>query len=263
MDDNGGPKAMDSSWYICQHYCVSTRPDPTHDVDHSCAFLPEACLTDLNASQRKPYRDLGQVRRQHTLFRSTRFPLQNTQSTELKSDEFLGWDHSWLEKPESAKTLVVDQVGQSSWMVGTGFGDSGNTTTYYAASNRTYLVATVFGYSSAVHESKRQVPYASLACLCPGWAPLPNSDPWDNGTVPSSTACSSSIAHHFMCQGSNIIITYAHIFEIHKANKSTSLIRSAHGRCPRTCKIHTQETFENQQSQGFIPRIQKPGALTA
>lgn len=50
MDGSGGPKAMDPSWYICQHYYVSTRPDPTQDVDHSCGFLPDACLADLNAS---------------------------------------------------------------------------------------------------------------------------------------------------------------------------------------------------------------------
>lgn len=44
---HGLPKAMDPSWYICQHFFVSTLPDPTKGVDHDCSFLPEACQTDL------------------------------------------------------------------------------------------------------------------------------------------------------------------------------------------------------------------------
>jgi hypothetical protein len=46
MGSNGLPKALDPSWFICQHF-VSTVPDPTQDVKHDCSFLPTACQIDL------------------------------------------------------------------------------------------------------------------------------------------------------------------------------------------------------------------------
>lgn len=48
-------------------------------------------------------------------------------------------------------------------MVGTGFGDSSNTTAHYAASNNTYLVATVFGYSSALDEPMEYVAHNGVS----------------------------------------------------------------------------------------------------
>ena len=47
MGANGLPNPMDPSWYICQHYFISTRPDPTQPVDHTCGSLPSQCLSDL------------------------------------------------------------------------------------------------------------------------------------------------------------------------------------------------------------------------
>ncbi|GKT70005.1 hypothetical protein ColTof4_02428 [Colletotrichum tofieldiae] len=41
---------MHSSWYICQHYYVSTVPDPTQEVEHDCSFLPTQCQQDLKSS---------------------------------------------------------------------------------------------------------------------------------------------------------------------------------------------------------------------
>lgn len=50
MGDDGFPKSMDPSWYVCQHTYVSTVPDPTTDVDHGCSFLPTECLDGLRDS---------------------------------------------------------------------------------------------------------------------------------------------------------------------------------------------------------------------
>lgn len=50
---NGLPKSMHSSWYICQHYYISTLPDPTSDIAHDCSFLPSQCQKDLKASLTK------------------------------------------------------------------------------------------------------------------------------------------------------------------------------------------------------------------
>ncbi|GKT61943.1 hypothetical protein ColTof3_09282 [Colletotrichum tofieldiae] len=50
MDSDGFPAKMHSSWYICQHYYVSTVPDPTQEVEHDCSFLPTQCQQDLKSS---------------------------------------------------------------------------------------------------------------------------------------------------------------------------------------------------------------------
>lgn len=50
---NGLPKSIHSSWYICQHYYISTLPDPTSDIAHDCSFLPSQCQKDLKASLTK------------------------------------------------------------------------------------------------------------------------------------------------------------------------------------------------------------------
>ncbi|KAL1856435.1 hypothetical protein Daus18300_010702 [Diaporthe australafricana] len=187
MDGGSVPKAIDPSWYICQHYYVSTRPDPTLDVDHSCGFLPERCLADLNASLTENWGNLDDTI-PCSGYALGSIPVSCRDTLGPVRSDVLGWDLSLFQDPASAKGLVVDEVGQSSWMIGTGFGDSGNTTAYYAASNRTYLVATVFGYSSVVDEAKRQAPHASLACLRPQWALLSGTDPSDNGTSLSPTS---------------------------------------------------------------------------
>lgn len=49
MKKNGVPLPMHSSFHICQHYYVSTLPDPTKGVKHDCSFLPTQCQADLKA----------------------------------------------------------------------------------------------------------------------------------------------------------------------------------------------------------------------
>ncbi|CCC14523.1 unnamed protein product [Sordaria macrospora k-hell] len=61
--------------------------------------------------------------------------------------DVLGFDASYLEDEVGARDATVDQVGRYSWMVGDGFQEPSTETTYHAAANRTYLVATVFGLS--------------------------------------------------------------------------------------------------------------------
>lgn len=78
---------------------------------------------------------------------------------------------SKLADTATAKTSTVDEVGQYSWMIGTGFSDPNNQTSYYAAYNRTYVVVTVFGHGADV--SNVADPVAELACLRPTWSALP------------------------------------------------------------------------------------------
>lgn len=46
----GLPKPMDPSWFICRHYFVSARPDPTEPIDHACGSLSAECRADMETS---------------------------------------------------------------------------------------------------------------------------------------------------------------------------------------------------------------------
>ncbi|KAK2017154.1 hypothetical protein LZ32DRAFT_551605 [Colletotrichum eremochloae] len=185
MESDGFPKSMDSSWYICQHYYVSTVPDPTEEVEHDCSFLPTQCQQDLKSSLVKNW----------GTFESETGAMCGANALELITPscrdalglvraDVLAWDASYLADRASSKTLVVDEVSQDSWMIGTGFSDPHNQTSYYAASNRTYVIATVFGHSADVDNSTE--PVAELACLRPAWSILPT--PTTTGKITSTSS---------------------------------------------------------------------------
>lgn len=46
----GIAKAMDPSWYLCQHLFISANPNISTPVDHSCAFLGSQCHDELHAA---------------------------------------------------------------------------------------------------------------------------------------------------------------------------------------------------------------------
>lgn len=64
--------------------------------------------------------------------------------------------------------------------MGTGFHDLGDRNAYQTAANRTFLVATVWGYSASADKAKIQTPDVSLACLQASVA--------SNGTAVSGTS---------------------------------------------------------------------------
>ncbi|KAK2060412.1 hypothetical protein LY76DRAFT_509962 [Colletotrichum caudatum] len=187
MNSDGFPKGMDSSWYICQHYFVSTVPDPTKEVDHDCSFLPKQCQQDLKSSLVKKWgtfiSETGAMCGANALELIT--PSCRDALGLVRAD-VLAWDSSNLADRTTSKTLVVDEVSQYSWMIGTGFSDPYNQTSYYAASNRTYLIATVFGHSADVDNPAE--PVAELACLRPAWSVIPTAT-----TTGRITSTSSSI----------------------------------------------------------------------
>ncbi|KAK1972909.1 hypothetical protein LY78DRAFT_675806 [Colletotrichum sublineola] len=179
----GLPKPMDASWYVCQHYFVSSLPDPTAPMDHDCGFLSTQCRADLDSSltdrwfQEDP--DVA-----CSAFSLDAVPVSCQGSLGLIRADVLAWGSDSFEDDFTAKFLTVDEVNQATWMLGTGFVEAGNTTAYYEASNRTFIVGTVFGYSATVEESKRQTPKLSLSCLRSEWIQPP----------PPNTTISSTVA---------------------------------------------------------------------
>lgn len=80
-------------------------------------------------------------------------------------------------------------------MMGTGFNDPNNQTSYEAASNRTYLVANVFGHSAGISDAPE--PMIELACMRGAWSGLetPTTASETAGTpgVPGASETSASV----------------------------------------------------------------------
>ena len=93
----------------------------------------------------------------------------------------------------------MDEVQRHSWMVGDGFQEPTTETTYETVSNRTYLVATVFGYNSGYKTKVK--PRVELSCLRPQWGTTKKhkaassiSTPPDDSSSMTSTPSSSAVS---------------------------------------------------------------------
>lgn len=102
----------------------------------------------------------------------------------------IAWDATVLKDPAQADLLTVDQVSQYTWKIGTGYHDRGDPVAYAKASNRTYLVATVWGYGPDAPEASRKTPDASFACLQPT---LELKTPEEASTEAPESSSSSSL----------------------------------------------------------------------
>ncbi|EGO57222.1 hypothetical protein NEUTE1DRAFT_121728 [Neurospora tetrasperma FGSC 2508] len=200
--ENGLPRSMHSSWYVCQHYYISTLPDPTSDIAHDCSFLPSQCQKDLIASLTQNWGAFKSNPDSNTMCSGWALDTitESCQSTlgRVKAD-ILGFEASDLGDEDAARSFAVDEVGRLSWMVGTNFNDPGNQTSYAAAYNRTYIVATVFGYNSGYTGSVK--PVVELACLRGQWGTTQatsssssSSTPPDSSSVISTTSSASAIS---------------------------------------------------------------------
>ncbi|KAL3301791.1 hypothetical protein RB213_004930 [Colletotrichum asianum] len=171
MDAGKGlPLPMDSSWFICRHYFVSARPDPTEQIDHGCGFLSEECRADMETSLTGNwFQEDPDVPCSALILDPVPVSCQDTLG--LVRGDVIALNSESLQDAPTATAYVTDQITDWSWTIGTGAVDEGNTTAYYDASNRTFIIGTVFGYSSSVDEAKRQTPRLSLACLRPEWVP--------------------------------------------------------------------------------------------
>ncbi|KAF6796483.1 hypothetical protein CSOJ01_13143 [Colletotrichum sojae] len=193
MGGDGFPKSIDPSWYICQHYYISTVPDPTSVVDHGCSFLPTECQRDLRNSLVKTWgsweAETGAMCGANALELIT--PSCRDTLGLVRAD-VLAWNASYLAEKTTSKILTVDEVGQRSWMIGTGFNEPNNQTSYDAASNRTYVLATVFGYSSGVSDAAE--PVADLSCLRGAWSSSETSPTEsETATAPVASETSTSV----------------------------------------------------------------------
>ncbi|KAF6803168.1 hypothetical protein CSOJ01_11083 [Colletotrichum sojae] len=139
---------------------------PREAVGHGCGFLPAQCRADMETSLTGSWTlDDPDVPCSALLLDPV--PVSCEDSLGLIRGDVIAWNSDTLANEAAAKLLTVDELNPSSWAIGTGAGAEGNETAYYETSNRTFIIGTVFGYSSSVTEGNKQPPKLSLACLRP------------------------------------------------------------------------------------------------
>ncbi|GIJ88326.1 hypothetical protein Asppvi_007246 [Aspergillus pseudoviridinutans] len=173
MSSGGQPVAMDPSWYICRHVFISTKPEAKQAVDggsSKCDFLSQACQADLRTSLTQ---DWGKAA-DGTMCAALGFdpiPPSCQGSFGFARQDVMAFDAAFLADPALGPVQTSKEQQQYSWRIGTGYHDPGDARAYAMAANRTYLVATVWGYSQSAKSS--QVPGVSFACLSSGASYVP------------------------------------------------------------------------------------------
>ncbi|OAA59937.1 hypothetical protein ISF_05948 [Cordyceps fumosorosea ARSEF 2679] len=194
--DNGQPRAMDPSWYVCRHIFVSTKPEVKKAVDggdDQCAFLPSACVKDLQDSLTSSWGTLDE----NSMCSAGIFdniPERCFDSFGQARQDVIAFDSRTLADHDEGLLQTSQNQQLYSWRIGTGYHDPSSTVAYQAAANRTYMVATVWGYSKDA--SNKKTPSVSLGCVSGGDAYVPpppvSSTTTTSTSKPTSTSSTST-----------------------------------------------------------------------
>lgn len=105
-----------------------------------------------------------------------------------------------MEDEDTAKVLVVDTPAKDDSHIGIGYHGAGSSVAAETALDRTYLIATVWGYSNNVDKDKRQTPEVSLNCLSPG---SQFDSPPTNGATTMTSTMATTVASSTSTSGAN------------------------------------------------------------
>ncbi|KND86424.1 hypothetical protein TOPH_08950 [Tolypocladium ophioglossoides CBS 100239] len=165
----GRPLPMDPSWYLCRHIFISTNPEAKKVVDggNGCSFLSQDCLADLVLGLTK---DWGTVDNATMCSRLIYDPIPPScvGSFGYSRQDVLAADSNTIANSTLGPLQTSKMQQQYSWRIGTGYHDPGDARAYAIAANRTYLVATVWGYSKKADPKAIKIPKVSFACLSLG-----------------------------------------------------------------------------------------------
>ncbi|KJK65772.1 hypothetical protein P875_00022190 [Aspergillus parasiticus SU-1] len=148
MSSGGQPLPMDPSWYICRHVFISTKPEAKLAVDggNKCDFLSQTCQADLKTSLTQ---DWGKAA-DGTMCSALGFdaiPPSCQDSFGFARQDVMAFDAAFLANTTLGPVQTNKEQQQYSWRIGTGYHDPGDARASALAANRTYLVATVWGYN--------------------------------------------------------------------------------------------------------------------
>ncbi|KAH1711498.1 hypothetical protein KXX23_006427 [Aspergillus fumigatus] len=186
MRSGGQPLAMDPSWYICRHVFISTKPEAKAAVDggRRCDFLSQACRADLKTSLTQDWGTAADG----TMCSALGFdpiPPSCQDAFGFARQDVMAFDAAFLADAALAPVQTSQEQQPYSWRIGTGYHDPGDARAYAAAANRTYLVATVWGFSPSAKSTP--VPEVSFGCLSSGSRYVPPS-PSPPSSIPSDAA---------------------------------------------------------------------------
>ncbi|KAJ3497857.1 hypothetical protein NLG97_g1582 [Lecanicillium saksenae] len=194
---NGKPVPMDPSWYVCRHIFISTKPEVKQAVDGGdgkCGFLPDACAKDLRASLTQNWGTADDTS-MCSAFVFDNIPDSCFDAFGKARQDVIAFDSKVLADHDNGLLQTSQAQQPYSWRMGTGFHDPYSAQAYQAAANRTYMVATVWGYSKGSKDTT--VPQVSFGCVSGGDAYIPVPPPSSTSTStttskPTSTSTSSS-----------------------------------------------------------------------
>ncbi|KAB8266985.1 hypothetical protein BDV30DRAFT_244753 [Aspergillus minisclerotigenes] len=191
MSSGGQPLAMDPSWCICRHVFISTKPEAklAVDGDRNCDFLSHTCQADLKASLTQYWGKASE----YTMCSALGFdaiPPSCQDSFGFARQDVMDFDAAFLANTTLGLLQTNKEQQQYSWRIGTGYHDPGDARAYALAANRTYLVATVWGYSQS--DEHIQVPEVSVGCLSSGASNIlrPPASPSTTTTTTSQSTSS-------------------------------------------------------------------------
>ncbi|KAH8897252.1 hypothetical protein GQ53DRAFT_803287 [Thozetella sp. PMI_491] len=188
MADENQPKAMDPSWFVCRHVFISTKPEVKQAVDGGagCSFLSSACQDDLKTGLTKGWGQQDDKFMCGALAPDA-IPPSCVDSFGYARQDVMGFDSAFLANSTIASAQVSSLQQPYSWRIGTQYHAPGSAEAYAIAANRTFLVATVWGYSASAGSGVRKTPDVSFACLSSGEAYSPPPPPGSSSTATSTT----------------------------------------------------------------------------
>ncbi|UNI22489.1 hypothetical protein JDV02_008375 [Purpureocillium takamizusanense] len=199
------PVDMDPSWYICRHLFVSTNEQARKSVaeGNNCDFLDDTCRLDLiNSLTRRWGKEDGPV--MCSARAADSIPASCYDSFGHSRQDVIGFDSKQLADSNAAPLLTSDKLLEGTWRMGTGYNEAHDRHAYATAANRTYLIATVWGYARDIDPKHVQTPQVSLSCLS-AWSPHDASQSASaSGTATTSAKPSSTSSSTASRTGSNL-----------------------------------------------------------
>ncbi|KAJ6784675.1 hypothetical protein PWT90_00418 [Aphanocladium album] len=193
---NGKPATMDPSWYVCRHIFISTKPEVKKTVDGGdgrCVFLPDACSKDLRTSLTQSWGTADDTS-MCSAFVFDNIPESCFDAFGKARQDVIAFDSTVLADHDNGLLQTSQMQQPYSWRMGTGFHDPYSPQAYQAAANRTYLVATVWGYSK--DSKNKTAPQVSFGCVSGGdtYVPIPPPPSTTTTTTSKPTSTSTSSA---------------------------------------------------------------------